>query len=37
VAALAHRVMLAPDAQLEGREVAELLAAALDSVEAPRL
>jgi MoxR-like ATPase len=35
--ALRHRVMLAPDAQLEGREVGELLAAALDSVEAPRL
>jgi MoxR-like ATPase len=35
--ALRHRVMLAPDAQLEGREVGELLAGALDSVEAPRL
>ncbi|HET7796156.1 MAG TPA: MoxR family ATPase [Rhizobacter sp.] len=35
--ALRHRVMLAPDAQLEGREIGELLAAALDSVEAPRL
>jgi MoxR-like ATPase len=35
--ALRHRVMLAPDAQLEGREVDELLATALDSVEAPRL
>jgi MoxR-like ATPase len=36
-AALRHRVMLAPDAQLEGREVGELLAGVLDSVEAPRL
>ena len=35
--ALRHRVMLAPDAQLEGREVSELLAGVLDSVEAPRL
>ncbi|MGY4831393.1 AAA family ATPase [Sphaerotilaceae bacterium SBD11-9] len=35
--ALRHRVMLAPDAQLEGREIGELLAATLDSVEAPRL
>ena len=35
--ALRHRVMLAPDAQLEGREVGELLAGVLDSVEAPRL
>ncbi len=35
--ALRHRVMLAPDAQLEGREVTELLSAALDGVEAPRL
>ncbi|HEU0199670.1 MAG TPA: AAA family ATPase, partial [Burkholderiaceae bacterium] len=35
--ALRHRVLLAPDAQLEGRSVDELLAAALDSVEAPRL
>jgi MoxR-like ATPase len=35
--ALCHRVLLAPDAQLEGREVGELLASALDSVEAPRL
>jgi MoxR-like ATPase len=35
--ALRHRVMLAPDAQLEGREIGELLAGALDSVEAPRL
>jgi len=37
LAALRHRVMLAPDAQLEGREVGELLAGVLDSVEAPRL
>ena len=37
LAALGHRVQLAPDAQLEGREVSELLAAVLDSVEAPRL
>jgi MoxR-like ATPase len=37
LAALRHRVQLAPDAQLEGREVSELLAAVLDSVEAPRL
>ena len=35
--ALRHRVMLAPDAQLEGRELGELLAALLDSVPAPRL
>jgi MoxR-like ATPase len=35
--ALRHRVLLAPDAQLEGRETDELLAAAMDSVEAPRL
>jgi MoxR-like ATPase len=34
---LRHRVLLAPDAQLEGRKVDELLAALLDSVEAPRL
>ena len=34
---LRHRVLLAPDAQLEGRRVDELLAALLDSVEAPRL
>ena len=37
LAALRHRVLLAPDAQLEGRRVDELLAALLDSVEAPRL
>jgi len=34
---LRHRVLLAPDAQLEGREVDELVAAAADSVAAPRL
>jgi MoxR-like ATPase len=34
---LRHRVLLAPDAQLEGRRVDELLIALLDSVEAPRL
>jgi len=34
---LRHRVLLAPDAQLEGRKVDELLSAMLDSVEAPRL
>jgi MoxR-like ATPase len=35
--ALRHRVSLAPDAQLEGRDVDTLLAGALDSIEAPRL
>jgi len=35
--ALRHRVMLAPDAQLEGRALGELLAAMVDSVAAPRL
>jgi MoxR-like ATPase len=35
--ALRHRVLLAPDAQLEGRSVNELLEAVADSVEAPRL
>jgi MoxR-like ATPase len=35
--ALRHRVQLAPDAQLEGRQVDELLQQALESVEAPRL
>jgi MoxR-like ATPase len=35
--ALRHRVRLAPDAQLEGRTVDELLAEVIDSVEAPRL
>jgi len=34
---LRHRVLLSPDAQLEGRKTDELLAALLDSVEAPRL
>jgi MoxR-like ATPase len=34
---LRHRVLLAPDAQLEGRKTDELLVAMLDSVEAPRL
>lgn len=34
---LRHRVMLSPDAQLEGRGVDELLTAALKSVNAPRL
>ena len=36
-AVLRHRVMLAPDAQLEGRAVGELVSALLDSVDAPRL
>jgi MoxR-like ATPase len=36
-AALRHRVLLAPDAQLEGRRVDDLLAALLDGVDAPRL
>jgi MoxR-like ATPase len=35
--ALRHRVALAPDSLLEGREVNELLAGILDSVAAPRL
>jgi MoxR-like ATPase len=35
--ALRHRVLLSPDAQLEGRKVDELLVALLESVEAPRL
>jgi MoxR-like ATPase len=34
---LRHRVLLAPDAQLEGRRTDELLAAMLDVVEAPRI
>ncbi|WP_255429139.1 AAA family ATPase [Ramlibacter albus] len=34
--ALRHRVMLSPDAQLEGRTVDKLLLAAAESVEAPR-
>jgi MoxR-like ATPase len=33
---LRHRVLLSPDAQLDGGRVDELLAALLDSVEAPR-
>jgi len=37
LAVLRHRVTIAPDAQLEGRAVDELLQAALESVEAPRL
>lgn len=37
LAVLRHRVMMSPDAQLEGRPVDDLLRAALDSVEAPRL
>ena len=35
--ALRHRVLLAPDAQLEGRGVEELIAALLATVDAPRL
>ena len=35
--ALRHRVLLAPDAQLEGRRIDELLAELLATVEAPRL
>jgi MoxR-like ATPase len=34
---LRHRVLLSPDAQLEGRRIDELLAGLLDRVEAPRL
>jgi len=34
---LRHRVLLAPDAQLEGQRTDDLLAAVLGSVEAPRL
>ena len=34
---LRHRVSLAPDAQLDGRDVDTLLAAAVDSIDAPRL
>jgi MoxR-like ATPase len=37
LAVLRHRVTMAPDAQIEGRDVDELLQAALESVEAPRL
>jgi MoxR-like ATPase len=35
--ALRHRVLLAPDAQLEGRRVDELIVGLLATVEAPRL
>jgi MoxR-like ATPase len=35
--ALRHRVMLAPDAQLEGRSIDTLLTEVADGVEAPRL
>ncbi len=35
--ALRHRVMLAADAQIEGRPLNDLLAAMLESVDAPRL
>jgi MoxR-like ATPase len=34
---LRHRVLLAPDAQLEGRRVDELIVDLLATVEAPRL
>jgi len=34
--ALRHRVALAPDAQLDGREVDSLLQDVADSVQAPR-
>lgn len=37
LAVLRHRVMLSPDAQIEGRDLDELLLALLASVEAPRL
>jgi MoxR-like ATPase len=37
LAVLRHRVSMAPDAQIEGRDLDELLQAALESVEAPRL
>ncbi len=37
LAVLRHRVTMAPDAQIEGRDLDELLQAALESVEAPRL
>jgi len=37
LSALRHRVLLAPDAQLEGRRVDGLLADLLESIEAPRL
>jgi MoxR-like ATPase len=35
--ALRHRVMLSADAQIEGRPLNELLAAMLETVDAPRL
>jgi MoxR-like ATPase len=35
--ALRHRVLLAPDAQIEGSKLDDLLAAMLDTVDAPRL
>ncbi len=37
LAVLRHRVTMSPDAQIEGRDLDELLQAALESVEAPRL
>ncbi|MEO6281361.1 MoxR family ATPase [Roseateles sp.] len=37
LAVLRHRVTMAPDAQIEGQDLDELLQAALESVEAPRL
>ncbi|SEK62344.1 MoxR-like ATPase [Roseateles sp. YR242] len=37
LAVLRHRVTMAPDAQIEGRDLDDLLQAALESVEAPRL
>jgi MoxR-like ATPase len=37
LAALRHRVLLAPDAQLEGHRVDDLIAGLLDGVDAPRL
>jgi MoxR-like ATPase len=37
LAVLRHRVTMSPDAQIEGRDLDDLLQAALDSVEAPRL
>jgi MoxR-like ATPase len=37
LAALRHRVLLAPDAQLEGRRIDDLLSALLEGVDAPRL
>ncbi|WP_343633099.1 MoxR family ATPase [Roseateles sp.] len=37
LAVLRHRVTMAPDAQIEGRDLDEILQSALDSVEAPRL